>query len=76
MDLALRLETKETCTKIRDGLRKLIDQEKFGDLELELDTFFHQVCFPPLRLFSDSMQVVGIDSKVARVLKVIHQNIM
>jgi len=62
VELASRLEDEETQVKIQKKLGEVLQKEKFGDLEGTVGEIF--------------VDAVGTNSKVARVLKAIHQNII
>jgi hypothetical protein len=61
-EVAARLESEETLGRLKKAFEKLLQQEKYGDLELVLEELFEKD--------------IGVDSKTARVFKVIHQNII
>jgi len=62
LEIALRLENKDTFDLIKSEFDLLLQQEKYGDLELVLESLFQRA--------------IGVDSKTTRVLKAIHQNII
>jgi len=65
MELATRLETEEQQVKIKQEFDRLLfnnSNHSFGDLESLMESLFKNV--------------IGTDSKTARVLKAIHQNII
>jgi len=62
IQLAERLEDQEQQAKIRKKFDELLQRDKFPDLEGILDDMFKEI--------------IGTKSKVAKVLKVIHQNII
>ena len=62
LEIAYHLESKEQFAKLSQSFDGLLKQDKFGDLELLIESLFSNV--------------IGADSKTARVLKAIHQNII
>jgi len=61
-EIASRLEPIERQQDIENAFDTLLKQEKFGSLELVME-----------KIFDDH---IGTDSKTARVLKTIHQNVI
>jgi len=62
-DVASRIENDSSfLDKIKSGLEKLSSKNSFGDLELECQSMFEQI--------------IGMDSKTAKVFSAIHQNII
>lgn len=60
-DVASRVENDESVLEnIKQGLSKISEKQKFGDLELEVQTIFESI--------------IGLNSKTSKVFKAIHQN--
>jgi len=61
-DLAIRLESEELQLKIAKRFEEILQREKFSDLEGLVEDLFRNT--------------IGINSKIGKVMKVIHQNII
>ncbi len=43
LEIAARLETQEEYTRIKQYFNEVLKQEKFGDMELEIQDIFNKV---------------------------------
>ncbi len=43
LEIAARLETQEDYTRIKQYFNEILKQEKFGDMELEIQDIFNKV---------------------------------